>query len=63
MKKTKDFYYREEDIRKLSPEEIIKLFIKEQSYQQTMNVIRTESQILLEKIKTKQKEMKEEINL
>ena len=42
LKKTKEGKYTEEQLKGLSPEQLIKLLIQETSYQDTMNVIRKE---------------------
>ncbi len=42
MKKNKDLKYDREILKKLSPEELVKLLIKETSHQDAMNIIRKE---------------------
>jgi hypothetical protein len=41
-KRDKDGYYKESDLRKLEPADLIKLMIREQSYQIVMNAVRNE---------------------
>ena len=41
-KRDKNGYYKESDLRKMEPTDLIKLMIREQSYQLVMNAVRNE---------------------